>query len=339
MVRVTVQHIADQLGLSKYAVSRALSGKSGVSEQTRQTVIEKAEALGYLARARTRRLTASIEIIYHDQDVAQRELWMEVQAGSQAEAHRLGIATATRWTADARVAERVSSQNTGILLIGPHDDAMFKAVASAGCPGVFVGDLWRDLSPLDFIHSTDKEASREVGKHLVALGHRKIVFAHGKPGYPGRTKRFHAFSKATSDCAEVREVFFGADDAPGDFQNQLLSMARGGFVPTAFFCGNDGVAVAVVSQLMRLGLQIPRDVSVVGYGDYAIATQIAPALTTVRVPFREMGTSAIRILASRLSVTDALSGLPPVRLGLVSELIVRESTGPASSKPLPLELR
>src|SRR5262249_48960146 len=99
MSRVTLQEIADHLGISKFAVSRALTGKAGVSEDTRRSVLSAAEQFGYIAR-RHRAVSQSIEVIFHDRTVANRELWIDVQHGIEMEATRFGCTMAVRWTDD-----------------------------------------------------------------------------------------------------------------------------------------------------------------------------------------------------------------------------------------------
>ena len=99
MTRVTLQEIADHLGISKFAVSRALAGKPGVSEDTRRSVLSVAEQFGYIAR-RNRTPPQSIEVIFHDRTIANRELWIDVQHGIEMEA--------AQRPADERLAEALA---------------------------------------------------------------------------------------------------------------------------------------------------------------------------------------------------------------------------------------
>src|SRR3569833_2194820 len=107
MAGITVQYLADQLGLSKFAVSRALAGKPGVSEATRQRVIETAQQFGYVPKPKFKKRANAIEIIFHDPDVAHRELWVAIQAGAQEEAVRHGLGTAVRLTGYAEIFARL----------------------------------------------------------------------------------------------------------------------------------------------------------------------------------------------------------------------------------------
>ena len=96
--------------------------------------------------------------------------------------------------------------------------------------------------------------------------------------------------------------------------------------PTAFFCAHDGLALTVVSELLRLGFQNPEDVRVVGFGDFSSATQISPQLTTVTLPGQEMGASCVRLLDDKL--TGRVANELRLRITVAGRLVLRDSSGP-----------
>jgi LacI family transcriptional regulator len=346
MSRVTLQAIADQLGISKFAVSRALTGKSGVSDDTRRTVMATAEKLGYMARKRNGMDGRSIEVIFHDRNVANRELWIDVQQGVDAEATRLGFSMAVRWTNDHRIIQQLESSAAAFILIGPHERAMFEAARDSKIHAITVSHVVPALDTMDQITATDVEAGVYVANYLAGLGHRRLVYAHGQLGYPGRFARLRGFAEAIAEIpdAELREIAFQEDHTGVGLREALAEMVGQGFEPTAFFCGSDGVAVTVVSELMRMGLRVPEDVSVVGHADYPIATQVSPKLTTIHMPHRQMGIAAVRLVLSRSGLITPVNDLPPQRLSLVPTLVERQSTARATTKswrhkvrPLPSE--
>lgn len=334
MARVTIQSIADHLGISKFAVSRALNGKSGVSDGTRQLVRDAAARLGYDLRRLPAAASRTIEVIFKDRTVASRELWVDVQHGVDSEAVRQGYAMAVRWTDDHSILQRLGPDSVGYILIGPQSRAMFDAVGAGSLPAVVVNHVVPPLLAIDQISATDVEAGVYVARYLADLGHRRVVYAHGRLGYPGRYARLRGFSEAIAaiDGMELREIAFADDQAAEDLRVALLELVRGGFEPTAFFCGSDGVAVTVVSELMRLGLRVPEDVSVVGHADYGIATQISPQLTTVHMPHRQMGIAAVRLLLGRAAQDPFVEDLPPQRVNLVPWLVERQSSAPATAR-------
>lgn len=341
MSRVTIQTIADHLGISKFAVSRALTGKTGVSESTRLMVHNAAAELGYDQKRRSPETGKTIEVIFKDRTVASRELWIDVQHGVDSEVVLNGHTMAVRWTDDPTILKRLEQNAAGFVLIGPQRPEMFEAIDKSPVPAVVVNHVVPPLLGIDQISATDVEAGVYVARYLADLGHRRVVYAHGRMGYPGRFARLRGFSEAISaiEGMELREISFADDQAADDLRDCLLSMVRAGFEPTAFFCGSDGVAVTVVSELMRLGLRVPEDVSVIGHADYSIATQISPQLTTVHMPHRQMGVAAVRLLLGRASKSPDLDGLPPQRVSLVPRLVERQSSGPAATRSWRARLR
>lgn len=340
MSRVTLQLIADQLGVSKFAVSRALAGKPGVSEKTREAVVSAAEELGYAPRRRGAN-GRSIEVLFHDRSVANRELWVDVQHGIEDEARRCGFAMTVRWTEDPTIVAGLEKTAVGFILVGPHDLAMHEEVCGSRRPAVAVGDRPPPLSTIDHIGAADVEAGVYVARFLAELGHRRMIFVHGQLGYPGRYRRLQGFADGLAEIedADLKEISFETDYTPSGFRTALLEFLGGGFEPTAFLCGNDGVAVTVVSELMRMGLKVPEDISVVGYGDYPIATQVSPELTTMHQPHREMGVTAARLMLARAGLGTRVDDLPPQRISLVPHLVVRASSGPASLRSWRAKLR
>jgi LacI family transcriptional regulator len=333
MARVTVQAIADRLGISKFAVSRALSGHSGVSDTTRAAVVEMAERLGYVPRAKPVP-SVHIEILYHDLRSMYRELWSHVQAGAQMEGAKRGVATTVRWTDDAGLIGQLAADTDGILLIGPHSDDMLAAIRASALPCVRIGGPLPPLEPMDHVGAADEEGSTILANHLLALGHRRFVYVHGQSGLSGRIRRCDSL-RAVAEVTEgmtVEEIGFAADSAANDFRAAMETLFARGYRPTAYVCGNDMVAVMVISELMRMGISVPQQTSVTGFGDYTVASQMSPDITTVRVPYQEMGIAAIRLLLSRIGAHAPANDLPPQRLALIGKLVTRGSTAEVSGR-------
>jgi LacI family transcriptional regulator len=338
-MRVTLQAIADDLGLSKFAISRALAGKPGVSDETRRTVARRAEELGYLGRA-TRAKAPTIEIVFHDWDIANSELWASVQRGAQLEAARRGYDTVVRWTKDSRILPELARGAGGFILIGPHDQAMMAAARATGIHVVAIGGRPVALDTIDRIGTADAEAGAYVGNFLHGLGHRNMLYVHGEAGRYGRLERLRGFQDALAGLAgtSLRELAFDETIGEPAFRDEFVRILDQGQPPSAIFCGNDGVAVTVISQLLRLGMRVPEDVSVVGFADYACAMQISPNLTTIRMPSQEIGATAVQLLLARMA--EPAGQQPPAqRVMLVQRLIERQSTGPAGSAAWSRRLR
>ena len=324
MSRVTLSTIAKQTGLSKFAVSRSLSGKDGVSEETRKRVLGVAAELGY-ARAAPEVTSPVLGVVFHDTDLINSELHLLIQSGFQTEAQRCGYQVRMCWAHEADAVVAFARGCNGVALVGPHPHASMQAIKALGVP--VVRNTWMDpLDPYDIVSGTDHEAGSAVADFLLGLGHRKIVYVQGTPGYRGRIERFSGLREVLErhDDVVFREMKFQAEMR---FTEHLKEVHESGFFPTAFFCAHDGMALTVVSELLRLGYRIPEQVSVIGFGDYSAATQISPQLTTVKVHGRQIGSGLVRILDDR--ITARIAPDFAVRMMFAAHLVVRDSTGPA----------
>lgn len=328
MRHVTIQNIADQLGLSKYAVSRALSGKPGVSEATRALVVKTAARLGYVREAPTiRRSRKRIVLVFHDRDVSNNELWVNVLDGVQAAAAEAGYVVGVRMIAEPDDLPSPERDLVGYVLAGPHDPALFTAVRQHGLPVVCAGSV-APLEPIDQVGIAEEEGGYAIGRHLAALGHREVVAVLGKPGFKGREMRRRGIGLGLQSVAPESRLHPLTFDEAGDFRPALFTLLAGGVTPTAFACGTDGLAVTVVSELSRHGVAVPDEASVTGFLDFRCATQVVPALTTVRAPMREMGEAAITCLLERSSVGQKQTSAYR-RIALVPRFVERKSSSAA----------
>jgi len=310
--------------VSKFAVSRALSGKSGVSEQTRKRVQNLAAELGYV-RQPSRQEVKTLGLVFHDTDLINSELHLLIQNGVQTEAQRRGYQVRMRWTHIAEEVEAFVRSCNGAIMVGPHDRATYDRVYSLGIPIVRTGWL-EPLEQADFVGGSDHEAGSAVARFLVELGHTTIAFVQGAPGYRGRMERYYGFREVLERLPQIsyRQMTFEKEVR---FTEHLKAAEAEDFRPTAFFCAHDGLAVTVVSELLRLGYRIPEDVSVIGFGDYSTATQISPQLTTVKGHGQQIGAGCVRLLDDRIN--ERMPRDIPLRLLIASRIVNRASCGVA----------
>ncbi|HEY4200846.1 MAG TPA: LacI family DNA-binding transcriptional regulator [Devosiaceae bacterium] len=323
MVRVTLRKIAEHTGLSEFAVSRALAGKSGVSDKTRRRVIEAAAAIGY-KRAPSASALKTIGMVFDDTEVINSELNMQIQSGARQQAQGLGLGVRVYWSHDDAELEKFAFENDGLIIAGAHNAEGLARAYATQTPIVRTGWL-SPLEPVDAVSTTDRDAGIATAQYLAKLGHREIVFAHGAPLYRGRRERLQGLREVveTTDGMRLHNLTW---DENGSFREALMALRAQGHNPTAYACSHDGLAIAVVSELMSLGYRIPEDASIVGYGDYSAAMQIFPHLTTVKVPGVEMGEMAVRLLNWRINAELPLSC--PLRLAVPCRFIERASTAP-----------
>ncbi|MDR3472130.1 MAG: LacI family DNA-binding transcriptional regulator [Devosia sp.] len=323
MGRITLADIAGDLGLSKFAVSRALAGKGGVSPATRKLVTDAAERLGYAKAAP--KAHGELLLIFHDHDPVNSELAMQIQTGVQHEASAAGVPLRMGWTHDPEEVGNLARSSAGVMLFGSHSPEAMTAIRDAGKPLVRVGWL-HPLEQIDQVMGADHEAGAAVGNFLHQLGHREIAYVHGTPGFRGRMERLYGL-RETAEVEHgmiVHELKFAENAHFSEAFRQLSEQTSG---VTAFFCAHDGLALTVVSELLRLGHKVPEDVTVIGFGDFSAARQITPQLTTVRLPGRDMGVAAIRLLLDRIRL-GSRNVASAQRLYVVPQIVERQSSGP-----------
>jgi LacI family transcriptional regulator len=218
-----------------------------------------------------------------------------------------------------------SSLVDGVLMVVPRDYE------------VIVNDLKsRDLSYVIIDHhngtgsepsvtATNRKGVRDAMRHLLALGHRRIGFITGRMDIACSHDRLQGYRDALAevglpyDEALVREGDF---NQPTGFQ-QAQALFQLNEPPTAIFASNDAMAFGVMDAAKSAGLVIGKDLSIVGFDDVFMASQVYPPLTTVRQPLAEMGEVALDMLVTLLQGRTALT----LRRELPTELIIRESTG------------
>lgn len=194
------------------------------------------------------------------------------------------------------------------------------------------------LEQVDHVGGTDREAGVAAGRYLFNLGHREIVCVHGvidlrgRCERCGRRERWHGLQEfaAATPGLTCHDLTWGKDKSFSDGLNQIL--AAGGR-PTGFFCGHDGMAITAYTDILSRGWRIPRDVSVVDFGDFSAAMQVSPPLTTMKIRASEFGRNAVRRLDARLRNPDV--AFAPLRMFVPNILIERSSAGPAPQQQLP----
>jgi LacI family transcriptional regulator len=184
------------------------------------------------------------------------------------------------------------------------------------------------------IHVTSDDATgcHLAIKHLVELGHRRIGFIGGRPGRGMAEVRENAYRASMKKFRlEVPdEVVIPGNWTPRGGERAAAEMLRLEHRPTALLCANDAMAMGAQRAGRRMGLQMPGDLSIIGFANLSIATLGDPELTTVAQPAEEMGQIAARLLLSKLKPELGGTGNveDPVEALLPTHLVVRESTAP-----------
>ncbi|WP_295691210.1 LacI family DNA-binding transcriptional regulator [uncultured Maricaulis sp.] len=334
--------VAEKAGVSIKTVSRVLNNEPHVKDALRERVRAAAEDVGYVpsspARALRSRRSYAIHMISH----SHRSAYVNaIQFGAVQTCQERGYQLMVSLMEDLRdmpeadlVArfERLveASKPDGLILVPPlsNDERLYHVLERFDVPVARVGP--NNLPDARIIVKiNERAAARELTAHLIALGHSRIAFVRGKEDQNATHERFAGYKEALDQSGLVLDETLVH---PGDFGfstglkagDALFALADR---PTAVFAANDDMAAGVLMAAHRLRLDVPGDVSVVGFDDSEIAEKMWPALTTVRQPLLAMGNEATRQLIDAATQSDpALSGAPNEYLDY--EIIHRDSTGP-----------
>lgn len=331
----TVADVARAAGVSPMTVSRVVNREANVLPATRDKVTAAIAALGYVPNRAARSLAGGqqcrIALLHNNPSATYLSaLLMGALDGVRAaEAELIVEQHATGDSFETLVARLTAHRVDAVLLPGPlcDDRALLAALRDAGLPIAQVSTG----RPEAFAHAVtidDEGAAHAVTRRLTGLGHRRIGLIGGHPGLTASALRRTGYVRA------LREAGLDADPAlivPGDFTyrsglagaERLLALP---IRPTAIFASNDDMAAAVVSVASRRGLEVPRDLSVCGFDDIALATSVWPELTTIHQPVAEMAGNAIRLLAASVRRRGDSPGTRHVRHAYT--LVVRGSDGP-----------
>lgn len=215
----------------------------------------------------------------------------------------------------------------GVALIGlDHSEATYQLIEQQGIPAIAVWN-YDAASRIPCVGAENAQAGRMAAEHLVALGHRDIavVFPETTDNDRARDRLTGALGVLAASGIEVPENW--RSEAPyliGEAKRvcaQILALPRR---PTAILCGNDVIAQGAIYAAQAAGLTVPRDISIIGIGDFKGSGEIEPALTTIRIPAKSIGGIAGRQIVQ--SVAGETEGMVRERCDL--RLLVRETTAP-----------
>lgn len=333
---VTLKDIAERVGYSITTVSRALAGYDDVAESTRQLILQTAEEMGYRPDATARRLrkrrtdTIGFIIPTHGPRFSD-PFFSELLAGigNEAAEQELDLLVSTRAPGAEEIAayERMVTERRvdGLLVVRTRrQDPRIRYLLERGFPFVAFGraDLEADFPYLDV---DGRQGMAELTQHLVSLGHRRIGYISAPLDLMFAHHRLQGFRQALREAGiplDERLVAVGELTESSGYEagRALLEQSP---PPTAIIACNDLMALGAMSAVQGLGLEVGRDVAVVGFDDIPLAEHAQPPLTTVRQPIYEIGRRICRMLIQLLRE----GALEERQVILQPQLVVRESCG------------
>ena len=322
--------VAKYAGVSEATVSRVLNQKPGVAKATQELVLTALDVLGYERPTQLRGQRARlVGLVLPELQNPIFPAFAEVVADALAKRGFTPV-LCTRTSAGISEADYVDMllehQVSGVIFSGglyaqaEADHEHYIRLRERGLPAVLVNAAYDDLG-FPRISVDDRSAVDQALTHLRFLGHERVGMVLGAADHVPSARKLAAFQALGGDGELVERGMFSME---GGQQAGSRVLRRGA---TAVICASDVMALGVVRGARRDGLDVPRDVSVVGFDDSLLMSSTDPPLTTVRQPIEAMGRGAVATLMSQI-------GGAPVsteELLFAPELVVRGSTGPIAA--------
>lgn len=347
--RITMQQIADHLNVSKFVVSRALSGKDGVSDETRERVIKAATQMGYLYQRSLRvarqtnhgardnqskgsqsKTTVLVMVPNHPFHQDYDFYWGEILNGisNKLEEKNLGMMVVTNHNIEYFWQIINPAKLHGIIGVGHITTQLLLELKSFNVPFVLV-DHEDPLVPSDTVFTDNIECMKRMTNYMIGLGHERFQFIgaiHKASSFLGRWLGFRARLEENNTVLEQNPDLLDIEAISGEeltieIKQILETMIDDPKFPTAFICANDAIAMSTIIALHRLGKKVPEDCSVTGFDNIDDSVTFEPSLTTVHVAKHVLGERAVDTLLWRLSHLDN----PFEKLLIHGDLIIRKS--------------
>jgi LacI family transcriptional regulator len=336
--RPTIFDVAGRSGVSKSTVSNVIRGAPNVSEETRRRVLAAVAELGYrpnaLARQLVQQRTSTIGVVVGD---LANPIYSELVKLLERHALALGYTTMVSNTDGhpeleaARVEALLERRVAGVALLQfSGDGSIVEELLADGVPVAVISCLEERVDCV----TVDESVGLAIAvRHLAELGHRRLAYVT-TPLVEERTDRARHTSFAAecrrAGCEETAPLTLDVEAVlagdPGAAVELRRLLERDG--ATGFAAANDITAIALIEAVERLGLSVPRDVSVVGFDGIGLGGLSRIALTTVAQSTERLAEIGIRLLMERIELGPAA---PPRRVLIEPELVVRATTAPPPS--------
>ena len=329
---VTMRDVAEYSGVSTTTVSHVINKTRHVNDSTREKVEQAMESLGYrpniLARSLRSGETKTIGLLVPD---ASNPYFAEIARQIEDLGYRQGYSVILGNSDDNPDKQKnyintfIAKKVDGVILISTGSKASeFKPLTDNNIP-IVLADRDVSLSLTDVVLLDNEKAGYEATKYLLELGHECIACITGKNELAPSMLRVKGYKKALKE--------FGIP-----FQNGLIEMGdfrfKGGEMamekllqrscsPTAVFALNDMMAVGAMKAIMKAGLSIPDDISVIGFDNIQFASAVKPSLTTMAQPHNELSNKTVEMLIRRMSGENTGENQREI---LSAGLVIREST-------------
>ncbi|QGQ94811.1 LacI family transcriptional regulator [Paenibacillus psychroresistens] len=346
--KITMDVIADHLGISKFAVSKALAGKNGVSELTREKVLKAASQLGYygqrgsVAKSGTKkeavednhtRIKPVVIVLIPKVRLQSMDslYWGRIldEIAVELEQKNVGMMMITDFSSD-NFLKFINPQGLiGVLCVGGMSASLLLEIRQMAIPFILV-DHEDQLVPSDSIFMNNMDCEVRLVDYLHSLGHTSFQFI-GNPAFSRSfADRWLGFRSSLENhgiiVTDQMLLPLLEDDRYSytlEIKNWIVRRMAEQSLPTALVCANDAIAMSALEALQALQISVPEQVSVCGFDNIDDAVKVQPNLTTINVDKQAMGKRAVEALFRRIEQSGALYE----KILLSGDLVIRNSTG------------
>lgn len=333
MKNVTMKDIAEKLGVSVVAVSKALHNKEGVSEALRAKIFRTANEMGYRYNARTalpeERLSHNIAVVVAERFFQEDSFYFKyfkcISAILQEQGY-YSVYQALSWHDEQGLVFPQAYRDGNVdafIILGQICKDYSRLLTNTGLPVVCL-DFYDDQSGVDCIIGNSFYASYEITNYLIGYEHRKIAFVGNIRSTSSIQDRYLGYYKSLLEHGIPLKNEYVIPDRDGTGSYIELELPRE--MPTAFVCNCDEIACRLIAKLQEMGYKVPEDISVVGFDNSVYSTISTPQITTVEVSIEEMSKLAVSTILKKINNPSYTCG----RIHINGRIIYRNSVAKAA---------
>lgn len=332
MAKITNKDIARMAGVSPAAVSIAVNGKEGISEETRKRILNIARQHHYCPNGTGQAILEGraryIAVLFRtDANLEDQTFYSEMSMNAMVACREKGYTLVSTYiTGEDGVIELPSAirngEVDGVMVFGDQEAGIYAELGRVGVPFVVLDSSRRDPGQ-HAVYVDYAEAAYQVTRHLIELGHRDIAYLSNGTLHDFNTMTLAGFQRATTEAGiALYPNRFQIDVEDTQSLRTSVDRAIGGPQrPTAIFCTADIYAIDMMRYLRECDMRVPDDISVVSIDDVLISQFVSPPLTTMRIDRREMVSHGIEMLEQLIAGGECEN-----RTLSAPRLIVRGST-------------
>jgi DNA-binding LacI/PurR family transcriptional regulator len=337
-----IDDIAKLANVSKSAVSLALNGKNGVSQETREKILRIAQEHGYIPRpivkadqyfqsnSKLLRFVACTNEGIVTEQYESLPFFMELINNIDKQIGSSGYSLMVSSISIENLQDEISrlekeQKSAGILLLGTNLTPEQIKLVSSIQPNLVVLDTCFETLDVNFVVMNNVYGAYQAGKYLVELGHENIGYVESQTRMYNFDMRKKGFLQAiTESGVKIAEKnYFSVNPTVISSQEEFKDKIKDRLnqLPTALFCEADYMAISVIKSLTELGLNVPKDISIIGFDNIFESQVITPELTTIHVKKDKIALLAVEKLIREIDNKE----VEKIKLFVDTELIIRKS--------------